>query len=889
MQQANDLLYGILKTVGQIEKNTRSAKPAEAAPAPGVGAQIKEKISILSNLGPALTTFGKVKPKSIRTFFNFVDQMMEMTKRGGKKGGENLKNLVESLNTLGRGLPSVAEGLNALGRIKERQVDRAIHSLGTLWNFIESKAGSTRKIDRVTKTFEKMGDSLKKISKPIKDISLSFAYLGVGILAFAGSLLLTGVILGLAKPTDVLMFLGVTILGFLVMFGMLALANKYIKTGTETLKNMGIGMMALALGIVSFALVLRFIPDILGSESGGSIVKSLLIMVGIVGAMALMFAILDYAGPVTRKGFMTILFMSAGIAVLSLAIMSLAVVAKMLSTGFVGSKGSEKEKDEGKSQVIRGLGTIGIIILASIALFSLLGVLSEIIIPGAITAMFMAGALFLLTMSIKKLAVVGKELGNEDIAENISHLIGGVLTGFLEGLTPLAGSSKNPVVKMANFMKNSLKIFAGVAVLMSVSVALSMFAWALTAFAELENMRVIKGTDKDGKPIFGDRINVRRVGENLTATLSNFLTGLIASTSDLTTSKAKALKKLGRALTGRRGILAGIHDFAETLQIFAKFGPEGKIGFIDFVPDGVDQDGNAKFKQVPSTVKITTVATNIADSFGAFVDALSKHASVFEIDGAKGRSMKRLSAALLGTKYFHAFGMDFGREKPGLIEPIMKFGEILATFGQYGDTNEIPIMDANGNVKGRVKVQKVSEQIVENLSKFATVLSNDALVKDIDKAEKNIGKFSGIVEELSKFSESLTELKEAGDSISNLARSLNELSISLDGFDTTKLSKLSSISANAISGVPEEGGETTADRIKTKEQYVQSKKETAERYREQEQQEKKEKEIVQPNWDLIAAQIGASVGSSLLEAMKRGQIKFEFSPSTPGKGVVSFG
>lgn len=46
---------------------------------------------------------------------------------------------------------------------------------------------------------------------------------------------------------------------------------------------------------------------------------------------------------------------------------------------------------------------------------------------------------------------------------------------------------------------------------------------------------------------------------------------------------------------------------------------------------------------------------------------------------------------------------------------------------------------------------------------------------------------------------------------------------------------------------------------------------------------------VEPNWDNIAAQIGQSVGSQLVAAMKSGQMKFEFSPSSSNSGVIEFG
>jgi flagellar hook-basal body complex protein FliE len=865
MQQANELLYGILKTLGKIEQNTRSAKGGEAGAAPkSAGAGIKDKISILSNLGPSLLSFGKVKPKNIKDFFKFIDEFILMGKKAKSAGG--LENLSRSLSTLGQGLPSLASGLDALGKIKNKQVERAIYSLGLLYDFLEKKGapGSTQKVDRAVKTFEKIGNSLQKVAKPIKDISLSFAYLGFGILAFAGSLLLTGMLLKLAKPTDVLLFLGITILGLMVMFGTLALANKFIKKGTTSIVEMGLGMAALALGILSFALVMKVIPMILGKESDGSIIKSLLIMVGIVGAMALMYGILSLVQPLVKKGFISILLMSAGMLVLSIAILGMAQVAKMLSTGLSSKKDTKDEKDENKKNVIKGLGTMGIIILASVALFSLLGipVVAGLVMTGALTAIMMAGALFLLAVSVKKLVSVGKELGGEDIAGTISHLIGGTLEGFLEGLSPLAGTSKNPVVKMMTFMKNSAKVFAGVAVLMSMSVALSMFAKAVSAFAEIDNMRVIEGTDKDGKPIFGEKVNLKSVADNMSYTISTFLKALIDSTQNLTRSQAGAIKKMGRALTGRRGILTAVIQFADAMKVYAQFGEKNEIGYVDY-----DDKGN----EIHKKVKAVTVVDNIISSFLYFTEQLfssseknfgdgEEHATEAGISGKQRRRMKRMSKALVG--------------KNGILGAVVQFAEVLSQFAQYGPKNQLPILDKDGKPTGEfLTMDQIALNIVSALTKFSDTLTTGLEGSKPKDAKKALEKYNDIIEELSKFSESLTGLEKANDTISNLAKSLNDLSVSLDNFDTGKLSKLAAISVSTGGGgegTPGTAGGITAEKIQATNKAI------------------KESSTPAINWDIISSQIGDSVGAHLVEAMKKGQVKFEFSPSSPGKGVLSF-
>mgnify|MGYP001167488513 FL=1 len=972
MQQANELLYGILKTLGRIEENTRGSKPA--APA-GPGAAVRDKIAMLSNLGPSLIGFGKVKPKTIKDFFSFIEQMMDIANK--KKGGaKNLKDLSESLNNLGTGLPKLAEGLDSMGRVKEKQVTRTLSTLKMLMEFLEDKgdSASIRKVDRAIKTFEKIGNALTKIAKPVKDISLSFAYLGLGILAFAGSLLLTAMILKLSKPTDVIMFLGVTVLGLLVMFGTLALANRFIKKGVFTLVEMGLGLAALAFGLLSFAMAMSLIPKILSKESGGSILKSMLI--------------------------------------------------------------------------------VGGVILGAAAIFALVAPIGELILLGGLVILGMGATFWLLSLMIKKIVNVANELKDVPIRDVLGNLIGGVLGGMIDGISVLSGGKKG-IGGIAEFIKNSAKIFAGIGVLMSMSLALCMFAIAVTAFAELENMRIIEGYDKDGKPIFGAKVNLTKVADNISYSISTFLTALLESTETLTKEKAVAIRKMGRALTGRRGILSAVIQFADAMKVYAEFGEANEIGYVDYddkgneikkkvkatvvvdnmigsflyfteklfgrsesefgdgEPEGKGISGKQKRRmkrmskaligrhgilsaviqfadamkvyaefgenneigyveyddkgnEIRKKVKATTVVDNIIRTFLYFSEQLfSKSESEFGdgeeagISGRQKRRMQKMSKALIGRhgilsaviqfadamKVYAEFGEnneigyveydDKGNEirkkvkattvvdniirtflyfseqlfsksesefgdgeeagisgrpqgngykrmqkmskaligRHGILGAVVQFSEVVRLFSEFGEKNELPVLDKDGKPTGEtISMATISNNIVKALTTFSDTLATGLEKSTPKDAKKALEKYSDIIEELSKFSESLGNLQKANDTIGDLAKSLNDLSISLDNFDTDKLSKLASISVSAGGGAPSgtAATATTAERIQEKSKAV------------------KESSAASPNWDVIASQIGETVGAQIAEAMKKGQIKFEFSPSSPGKGVLTF-
>ena len=958
MQTANELLYGILQVAGKIEQNTRSSSK------PGImGGEEKSKTSLLSNLGGALQSFAKVTPKAVKNFISFMDQML-ITAKKSEKSSKNLKDISQALLNMGQGLPGLTSGLTDLSKVKASNVERSVRGLHLLYDFMEQmgEPNKVKKVDRAIKTFDKIGKSLQKVAKPLKDISLSFIYLGVGILAFAGSLLLSGIILKVTKPTDVLLFLGMTILTITIMFtilyaakkyvqvgigiskdmgigmatialGILAfsismiltaallktesptdaliflgvtvlgitslfiilwMANKFVKEGTKSAIEMGLGMVALAVGIFSFALILKVIPMILGKESGGTIAKSMLLMLGIVVGMTAMFAILSFTGNLIKQGFISILLMSIGLAVLSFAILSLAYVSKQLMTGITPASASKKEKDDNKKEVLNGLGIIGLIILAAVALFLILGipVVAGLVSLGAGVAILMAASLFIMGKSIQSLMGVAKKIGNEDIAGNLSKLIGGVLEGFIQGLAPLSGGKKG-VKGIVAFMANSAKIFAGVAVLMAVSIALSMFAWAISAFAELETMKPIIGTKKDGSPIFGEKVNVVQVGRNMTLTLSTFLTELLTSTNTLTLSKAKALKKLGRVLTGKRGILSALNDFASVLKTFAQFGPKGEIGYVDMVPDGTDEDGNAKFKQVPGKVKITVVAKNIADSFGTFVDEMVKHTSMFELTGDKGKAMMKLATILMGTKAYKVFGLQFGREKPGLLEPITKFSEILNQYASFGDGRTIPILNDKGEVIKTVNVDTIAKNIINTLGSFSKTLGDMTVEADTERAQDNIGKFSDLMEDVAEVTESLDGLTKLNFTIKDLATSFGALTDALNKLDVTKLAKAGETGAlylkntDAYKGSSERIMRPSESKTSYSEESV-STTPTTSHGKSTSSTTTKSESIKTENWNLIAAQIGDQVGAQIVAAMKKGQLKFEFSPSSKGSGVLTF-
>lgn len=964
MQNANELLYSILQIVGKIEANQRQqiktsstpSKPSQnksigdgsistklksvvdiskkdktvknthvniekthkSIPSTATAIQQHQPIasggdgSISSRLGASIASFSGIKASGIRIFFRFLKSMLGLAKSNSDKTIMKVKNLGETIGVLGNSLLPVQQGLVALGKVKPKQVDSAINSLTKLYNFMFESGGPKKaRVNSALKTFEKMGQSLKKIAKPIKDISLSFAYLGLGILALAGSLILTTMLLKLAKPSDILLFIGFFVLGIVAIFGILWLTKKIIDKGAGVLKDIGLGMAALSLGILSFAITIVLIPKIFGGESGGSIAKSLLIMVGIVMAIAVMFIILGAIESFTKKGFMSILFISAGIMVLSLAILSLAFVAKQLMTGMSPAKASKDEKDDGKKAIMNGLGVIGLIVLASVALMAFVGIpaVAALVALGSVTMILLSVTLIVMAKSIESLMGTAKKLDGVNIEGSLTTLIGGTLNGFLGGISALS-DGQTGVSGVLTFIKNSAKIFAATGVLMAMSLAIGTFAWAISAFAELENLRVITGYDKDNKPIFGDKINVIKVSENISTSISGFLNAMLASTKELTLSKAVDLMVMGEALTGKSGILSAIIMFADVLKTFAQFGPNGEIGYVEMVEDGKDANGNIKYKQKLVSVKITDVVTSITSSFIQFVGAITKNAKSFELDGEQGKAMMELSSALIGTEALNNFGITWSRSKPGLLVGISKFSEILSIYGKYGKDLKIPKFDKDGNeiAGAAISVEDVADNIIKSLSVFITRIGDTKVTGDVDKAVTNLSSFSDIIDTLKDIADSTDGLTRFSKSIGELATNIGLLSTNLSVLDVDKVDKLSNASAaylaktnnyaNSNARIME--GSTPADTTSattTATPYDTTTKTIANSRSANTGSSNKgydtnasttAKSYQEADWSAISSQIGQAVGNQIVAAMKSGHLKFEFSSAGGKNGVLEF-
>jgi hypothetical protein len=865
---ANELLQGILTTVGAIDK--RMAKDERTGLGrPGAG------LRDVFNIAVSLVSFGKVKDTTKKSFISFMKDVSEIVK---DDKGKNFEYFSEGLIKISTALPDLVKSLDELGKMKTKRVDSALDTLRRLYDFMHDVGDgrSVGRVERGIKLFDQLGKSLQRIAQPLRSIASFLLILGVSIVAFAASLLLTGMILKLASPKDALLFVGFTILSLVLLFGIIALAGRVVTKGTGVIKDIGWGMVALALGILSFAITLRVLPMILGPETGGSIAKSLLIMLGIVVAAVLMFTAIGLASEWIKRGTGVIFMMSLGMLALSVAMVGMGMAAKFLQGATIGGAKDEegKERDDNKKMILRGLGTFGLIFLASAAAFALLGipVVAGLVITGIAVSIAMSAALILLAISISKLSKTARELEKENIGKQIAFLVGGTIEGMIEGFGSLAGGQKG-IRGIAQFLKNSAMIFAGTGVLMAMSVALSQFAKAISAFAELESMRIIEGYDeKTGKPIFGEKVNISKVADNISYSISTFLTALIESTDGLTRKQVGAIRKMGRALTGRRGILSAVIQFADALKVYSEFGEKNEIGYLTY-----DDKGNETTKYVDAN----TVVSNMISSFLYFSNSLfTKSEEEFGdgeeagITGRQKRRMRRMSKALTG--------------RHGILGAVMEFAETLKMFSEFGANNEIPILDKDGNPTGKtLTVNKIADNIVKTLTVFSDTLADKLEKGQIKDASKALKKYDDMIDKLKKLSDSMDGLTRLSLSITELGEGIGLLATNLNKLDTTKLKDLSTVSAaylektNAFATSNKRIAEkTTASNTRptfTSLETVGEGTQTSTTV-----VNAPGKETPPTDWQNIAQQIGDVVGTRVAGALKGGVFVFEFDTTKSG-------
>lgn len=660
-----------------------------------------------------------------------------------------------------------------------------------------------------------IGKYIKPGIEVIKGIGFSFVLLILGIYLFALGLVSIAALLGESPNSKGIFTAGLILLGSVLLVGalfwLLGQAKTSVNKGIGVAIGMGVGLFILILAVFLFATGLILIAKSMGeSENGAGIALAFLIMGASVVGVVMLFRLMGSSIGTIAKGFAAVALISIGLILIAVSMMFIAEAAKriqaLLGTGGTGDM--EVPLIGTIPGGIVALGTMALIFVAAAGLFAILGipVVAGLIILGSVTAIMISVALILVATSMVTMVNAVKKVGDVNVEKTIGDSIGAVLNGVLNGISVLS-EGKTGLVGAAMFMKNSAKLFAAIGILMALSISLSMFARALTAFAVLGNMRIITGTDDKGNPIFGETVSTVNVAANISESIRLFLTSLIESTDGLTKEKGKEIQRMMKLLTGKNGVLIAVNQFAEVVQTFAKFGAAGEIGYIDTVAvGGVDKDGNPNVRKEYKKVPLTVVAKNIISAFTTFVDRIVQFGAALDLEnGSTGKKMMDLATILMGSKFaIGVFGTGISREKPGILEPIIKFSEMIAQYADSDTDGKLRIMSEDGKTSRVVDPKKAAQALMSGINAFIEAIASNenAFSSDnISKAEDKVKDLQNVIEKLKDAADLMKEVSDLNKGISDLGDSLNKLSEALsEQFNVEKLEQIAK-TLEKISGI----------------------------------------------------------------------------------------
>jgi len=717
-----------------------------------------------------------------------------------------------------------------------------------------------------------------------KDVGQALLYMAGGIAAFALTMSISSKLLGIS-PIEILEFVVGT--AFALSLSMIIIAGgEFVgdkltgksekgkgKSAIGEAKDMGIALMYIAGGILSFAISLRLVPIILKKSSIlAGVGEIALIIAGMVG----IFFLLGLAKTPIEAGTGVAMAMGIGIGIISLAIIAVALTSKLLLSMFkdkdTNKEGHKKSKLGGilgtLGNAVAALGMFGLFIAGLAATFWVMGlpIVSGPILLGSLALLGMAVSLIATTKAIKSVNDIMKSMDMKKTTENIKLMVSGVMSGVIQGVMG-SGLHKNELGEPSSTGDLTLKevrqfrrIKRVIRMLGSISSSLSEFAMGLRAFAKLGEISSLE-YDENGKPIIGKKgkIHVTEIAKSIADTFGIFIKSLVENTQNLTRHQARSLKILGKALTGDQGLIHGVVEFATALKTFSEFGAAGEI----YVPAIKDDDG--KIVKAAEHVKITTITQNIVDTFGKFVTAMAEKAPLFEAAGPVGNKMQDFNEALMGVKR-SGIGSWFRRDKPGILSALTGFNDLLLTYSNYGKDGAIPVKDKDGNIiPGKfIKVEEVANNMVTGVTTFVSSLNKALEGKNLKTISGNIsdqlGSFGDIINQLDTLAKSQEGIDKLANSMGLLATNIGLLVTNMSSLNTDKLAKLATITAQhavVTKGVtiPPVGTTTTSSSTTSSSPAM--------------------------DWDRIGEIIGQKVAERI-NATQNGEYKFTFYNETQG-------
>lgn len=748
---AADLLKGIFSGDKNFEKNIKSFVKLEKS---GV---LALAVSGLDNLVKGLK---KVSTSIGKKDMSVLNNMSAYLSKPLKSISDALLNFGTSMLIFG-GTFLLAGSILGFGSATSIFVGTLAGISLTLFAF----AGTMALIGNFSKGSAKGVDVLKGISSGLIGFTAS-------LVIMAGSVLLLNAITGNPMSTA-----GAFIGGFIMVaggimvlagaMGMIGSVSSLTEKGTQSLKGMGMGVLALA-GSLAIAGVLLYGASFLsmGEHTSTPIVIGLSVL-----AMAGMFGVIGMFSPMIKQGASSVMMMSLSILAFGA---TLAISAYMFQKVFDTSKGwgSTVAGAVGILAVVGGIA--GMALLYS----SVIAPAAPFVAVGALGVMLMAGSMMMMTVAMKKAidatANVPEGFG-ANLTTAISGFVGGMWNGFKEGL----GFTDSNLGTRA--LKSAAKVMAlgvGATLLMGMSASMIEFAKALSYFGSNGQIKLYKRNAK-GEFIDDGTVDTVQAASSIGIAISSFLTEV--SKASETIDEKKMLKVtqvllgtatasfLGLKINPKPGLLDATIKFADMLNKFA--GNKNTFRVYD--------EKTKKFQEV----SVVTVSQNIADSIMAFFSTIVSGVSKLD-DTSNYEKVEKMAATLLGRTGMISFGWTgFRREqdKIGILEPVLKFAEIVKLLGAGKYKNERG-EEVDMNLDGGAIAQKIinfSETLMAGLS--------EANIDDTAMSSEGFSKFTSFIDTLGAKTEVIDKI---AASIDRMAEATSKLVDSIANLNESKLAAL---------------------------------------------------------------------------------------------------
>ena len=505
-QDTRDLLYGILKVVTEIKNNSSSngssdtsdkskdeksdssknsgimssflGKDAKPDDIKDMGQALKVLAKGVGALSSKVVVWWAVPKKAKKSLIDFMEDLLHIA--GTKLGAEKARIVADSMAVIGDALPELAKGVLRFGMMaKLGMVTATVMGITALFGVLATFGAGPQivAIAAAAAALAGVGVALIGISKVLDSVAKIMLAFGASIITMVGAIYLASKLF----KTDVwgaMLIIGGTILMLGVIFAGLGVMGPLIALGGIAVAAMGTGLLTMGLGFLSFFGGMALLQNLLGlniSEMILSMIKPIF-MLGLVFAGLGLVSMLIIPGALAGKLMGTaLLFMSAGMAAIGLVGIGLSKLADAVGI---------KDGVEGVfTSMARGIMKMG-------GALSIIGLLSPLIYLGS-------GALILMSISIGLFALVALGIGGviakiesqsgglQGMQDNIADLIGGVIQGTIRGISKgLLGEDSADKSFWQNTGKvagNVVKLMGGIVLLMGLSYALTMFAFAVKA------------------------------------------------------------------------------------------------------------------------------------------------------------------------------------------------------------------------------------------------------------------------------------------------------------------------------------------------------------------------------------------------------------------------